>query len=435
MTNEGGLCATAATAVPARQRVKGVLGKLLGRLREAKASRTFVLPTGESVEQCGERASDMILVWTEDEAELHEDRIKAQWPEGRRYRRLGPSLFLVGGVPTQKAPAAAATASSLPSPDLSPRQHAEQILAAARQSGDRAKEALALTDLGVIVLSEGDPRAAIPLFEQALALTRQLGDRAQESDVIGNLGMALLHVRQPVRAREFFEYELAQARSTGDRLTEKLALERLGLAASSLGDPARALAFFEQALSMTRQVGDRHQEANLLWLQGIQHAELGQREPAIAKAQAAVTLFGLLGKPQASWYGAYLQKYRMGLFDTWPDPVTTGVSAGAKPGAEAYLGSSLVASVMAGQSSAAAAPNKPTTGPGLLRMALSATKAMAQFAGSGFKTTPPEIQRQRLQTCAACEHHTGIRCKICGCFTNAKSRILQESCPIGKWPD
>ena len=67
-------------------------------------------------------------------------------------------------------------------------------------------------------------------------------------------------------------------------------------------------------------------------------------------------------------------------------------------------------------------------------MALSATKAMAQFAGSGFKTTPPEVQRQRLQTCATCEHHTGMRCKICGCFTAAKSRLLQESCPIGKWP-
>jgi hypothetical protein len=248
--------------------------------------------------------------------------------------------------------------------------------------------------------------------------------------------MALLHVHQPVRAREIFEHGLAYARSTGDRLAEKLALERLGLATAGLGDPARALAFFEQALTLTRQVGDRQQEANLLWLQGIQHAELGQRAPAIAKAQDAVALFGKLGKPQASWYGAYLQKYRMGLFETWPDPTTSGVTAGPSAGPEAYLGGSLVASVVAGQSSGAhsPAPGKSTTGPGLLRMALSATKAMAQFAGSGFKTTPPDLRNQRLQTCAACEHHTGLRCKICGCFTGAKSRILQESCPIGKWP-
>jgi hypothetical protein len=68
-------------------------------------------------------------------------------------------------------------------------------------------------------------------------------------------------------------------------------------------------------------------------------------------------------------------------------------------------------------------------------MAMSATKAMAGFVGSGFKTTSPEVQQKRLQTCAVCEHHTGLRCKICGCFTNVKSRMLHEDCPIGKWPE
>jgi hypothetical protein len=67
-------------------------------------------------------------------------------------------------------------------------------------------------------------------------------------------------------------------------------------------------------------------------------------------------------------------------------------------------------------------------------MALSATKAMASFVGSGFKTTPPDIQQKRIQTCIACEHHTGLRCKVCGCFTQAKTRLLHENCPIGKWP-
>ena len=50
----------------------------------------------------------------------------------------------------------------------------------------------------------------------------------------------------------------------------------------------------------------------------------------------------------------------------------------------------------------------------MLRMAMSATKAMANFVGSGFKTTSVETQKQRLQVCAVCEHHTGLRCKICG---------------------
>src|SRR5262249_15291723 len=179
------------------------------------------------------------------------------------------------------------------------------------------------------------------------------------------------------------------------------------------------------------QVGDQHQEANLLWLQAIQLAELNQRDAAIAKGQEAIALFAKQGKPQAGWYGAYLQENRMGLFGNLAAPETTGGLCG--PGA--HLGGSLVASVVAGQVPGQAQANpKGTTGPGLLRMALSATKSMAQFAGSGFKTTPPEVQRRRIQTCATCEHHTGMRCKICGCFTAAKSRLLHESCPIGKWP-
>ncbi len=262
-------------------------------------------------------------------------------------------------------------------------------------------------------------------------MARQLGDAARESDIMGNLGMATLYVQQPQRARQLFEHELAHARATGDVLAEKVAMERMGLAASAMGDSHRAVDWFEKALEVARRVGDQHQEANLLWLEGIQLAELDQRDAAIARAQEAIALYTKLGKPQASWYGAYLQKYRMGLFDNEPAPAALGVSAGP----EAFLGGSLVAGVMAGPAPGQARANpKGTTGPGLLRMALSATRSMAQFAGSGFKTTPPDVQRRRLETCATCEHHTGMRCKICGCFTAAKSRLLHESCPIGKWP-
>jgi hypothetical protein len=139
-------------------------------------------------------------------------------------------------------------------------------------------------------------------------------------------------------------------------------------------------------------------------------------------------VFKSLGRPQAATYGAYLQKYRMGLVDESP-------AAGAgERSAQAYLGGSMVASVMASQTQAETRPTTRTAGPGLLRMAMSATRAITSFAGSGFKTAPPEVQRRRLQTCAGCEHHTGVRCKICGCFTNVKSRLLHENCPIGKWP-
>jgi tetratricopeptide (TPR) repeat protein len=247
------------------------------------------------------------------------------------------------------------------------------------------------------------------------------------------LGMAALAVGQPARARDMFEQELAYARSIGDRFAEKVALERLGLAWGNLRDFTRAIAFFEQALSLASQVGDRQQQANLLWQQGIQHAELGQRELAMARAEAAIALFKFMGRPQAGWYGAQLQKYRMGLSEELPGATPAGKKPNASP--LDYLGGSIVASVMANQPSEGQQATNKTEGPGLLRMAMSATKAMANFMGSGLKTTTVETQRKRLETCAACEHHTGLRCKICGCFTNVKSRMLHEDCPIGKWPE
>ena len=433
VADEGGLCATPATMIRARRGAGGLFGRLRDRFGEGRGKRSFVLPNGVTVEQCSERAVDCLLVWTDDPAEgLEEQRVRERWPEARRHQRLGPRLFLAEGVSARAAPANGTTApAAMPPGDASPRQQAEEVLAAARRGGDRTKEATALTDLGILILSEGKPRDAIGVLEQALVLARQLGDAARESDILGNLGMALLHVQQPAQARQIFEQEMGRARSAGDILAEKVAAERLGLAASVMGDPRGALNWFERGLALTRKAGDAHQEANLLWLQAIQLAELNERDAAIARGQEAIALFGKLGKPQAGTYGAYLQKYRMGLFDEWPSPAAAGVMAG--PGD--YLGGSLVAGVMANPAPAQAqADPKGTTGPGLLRMALSATRSLTQFAGSGFKTTSPEVQRRRIETCATCEHHTGMRCRICGCFTAAKSRLSHESCPIGKWP-
>jgi hypothetical protein len=90
---------------------------------------------------------------------------------------------------------------------------------------------------------------------------------------------------------------------------------------------------------------------------------------------------------------------------------------------------------MGGSFTTASQPgNDPNSGPGLLRMAVSATKAMMKFISSGMKTTAADLQKRRMATCQSCEHHTGLRCRVCGCFTNVKTRMAHEQCPIGNWP-
>jgi hypothetical protein len=58
---------------------------------------------------------------------------------------------------------------------------------------------------------------------------------------------------------------------------------------------------------------------------------------------------------------------------------------------------------------------------------------------SGFKTTPPNVLKNRVNICVGCEmwnpngfNNTG-RCRYCGCSTWIKMRLRSARCPIGKW--
>lgn len=46
-----------------------------------------------------------------------------------------------------------------------------------------------------------------------------------------------------------------------------------------------------------------------------------------------------------------------------------------------------------------------------------------------------ELARERIKVCEACEHmtKTARQCKLCGCFLDLKTKLLEASCPIDKW--
>jgi tetratricopeptide (TPR) repeat protein len=420
VTVREGLCATPAMLIPMRQSIRGLFGRLFQHFRKASDDRAWVLPSGEPVEQLGERQTDLILVWAEDQSMLPDEaQIRTQWPESKEFHKLGNNLFLVSGI----APPEVKNES--PPPQGCPQPVADQLLAAARAKGDRRKEAAALIDLGILHRQEGKPKQAAPLLEEALTIAQELGDSAATRDAKGQLGLALLALGQPQRAMQLLEQELASAREAGEPFALKAALDHTGLAYSSLRSYALAIGFFEEALKLAREVVDRKHQPELLWYLAIQHAELGQRDQAIARGQETVDMLKKAGKPQAAWFEHHLEKYRRG-------ETSAGLGETTQPGTEmspdGFFGASVVASVW----SASSGPQERS--PGLLRMAFSAGKSMAKFLGSGFRMVTPAIHQKRLQTCAGCEHHTGVRCRLCGCFTYVKARMAHEECPIGKWP-
>jgi tetratricopeptide (TPR) repeat protein len=417
-----GLCATAATAIRARRRVKGLLARLLGRFRAPQADQSWVLPGGELAEQCGAKESDLILVWPEVESDtLDVERIRACWPEARECRALGPGLFVVWGV-DRKRPRKEPEVSTA---DISSFERAEEVLVTARRSGDARRVASALADLGILAYDRGNPPRAIELLEEALALASQAGDRLRECDVLGNLALVRVAAGEMEKGRALIDRELSQARAAHSRLAEKVALEHLGHVWTAQGDPARALAAHSEALNLARELGDRQHEARLLWFIAIQYAEMGVRGEAVASARGCIAIYAGLNRPEAAWYEDHLRQYETGR----SGERLGGGGSPAAGGTPEPFGGSIHTGIVAVPDAPAA-----TAGPGLLRMAVTATKALAKFVASAGKTVPNETYQQRIQTCAACEHHTGLRCRICGCFTSTKARMAHENCPIGKWP-
>lgn len=132
---------------------------------------------------------------------------------------------------------------------------------------------------------------------------------------------------------------------------------------------------------------------------------------ALAKGREAIGIYQQLSSPHVAMLTEHLQKFAVGGESVLPQVAGPGI-------------------VVGGWGSASAA-----AGPGLLRMAFSAVKSLTKFVGSGMKTVAPSVREDRLHTCAACDHHTGIRCRLCGCFTAVKSRLPHEHCPLEKWPN
>lgn len=44
-----------------------------------------------------------------------------------------------------------------------------------------------------------------------------------------------------------------------------------------------------------------------------------------------------------------------------------------------------------------------------------------------------ELTAFRRSICDGCEYKESLRCKACGCFIEAKTKLVTESCPKGAW--
>jgi tetratricopeptide (TPR) repeat protein len=166
---------------------------------------------------------------------------------------------------------------------------------AANQTGDPARRAHALTNLGGAHLWLGRHEPAADYYHQSLHLFRQLGDPAGQARALSGLGLLEKMLGHYQRAADRFGQALAFCRQVGDRNGEAYALNNLGEVETLLGRHGPAAGHLQQAVTLFRQLGNRTGEAWTLDTLGTHHTRLGQPAQATGHYQQALAILREIG--------------------------------------------------------------------------------------------------------------------------------------------
>jgi tetratricopeptide (TPR) repeat protein len=166
-----------------------------------------------------------------------------------------------------------------------------QALQAARQCGDTAAEAGALSCLGSISLATGRFRDAAGHYQAALKLCRDGGDRSGQARALHNLGIAEYDLNNHQSAAAYYREAIAAYESAGDRLGAAGALSNLACVEIDQGSLEQASVLYSQALATYRRIGRPDGVATALANLGEVNLHQGDYRQAISYLRQALTLF------------------------------------------------------------------------------------------------------------------------------------------------
>jgi DNA-binding SARP family transcriptional activator/Tfp pilus assembly protein PilF len=187
-------------------------------------------------------------------------------------------------------------------------------LQAARRTGDRAAEATALTNLGIVDWRQGRYRQAAGHHRRALRVSREIGDRSGEATALNNVGiiyerqgeaaalagLGIVDGRQGryERAAENYRQAISLAVQIGDRPGEVEAHNGAGAVLLAVGQPGQARVQHHVALALASQIGDRYEQARAHdGLARTYRATAGHGQ-ARRHFEHALALFTVLGAPE-----------------------------------------------------------------------------------------------------------------------------------------
>ncbi len=156
----------------------------------------------------------------------------------------------------------------------------EEVLALAQSLGDKAWEARASGELGIIAFLNGDGTKAQTLLAKAVFSAMATGDAGAQIRFLSIIGQGLSTLNRRDEGLEFFNRALKLAVATKDAAFPFMAHEGKAEALAALGRRPEAIALLTQALEEARSQGKKGHEIQLLIILGGVYA--GARDYAKA---------------------------------------------------------------------------------------------------------------------------------------------------------
>ena len=173
--------------------------------------------------------------------------------------------------------------------------HHRRALKVSREIRDRFGEAVALNNLGTIYERQGRRQQAADHYRQTAILSAELDDRSGEARALTNLGGVDCQQGRYEQAAGHLTRALVLFREIGDLQGEAAALAGLGIVDGRQGRYGRAAEHYRQALSLARQIGDRPGGAETHNGAGAVLLAAGQPGQARAAHHAALALASRIG--------------------------------------------------------------------------------------------------------------------------------------------
>ena len=110
--------------------------------------------------------------------------------------------------------------------------------------------------LALLLLQQGDLRAARDMLAKSLLLSRRAGDRTGEAVALNSLGVAYRSLGEPDRARPLLQESAEVARALGNQQRQATALTNLALLEIDTGHPEAALPLLTEAEEIDVALGN-----------------------------------------------------------------------------------------------------------------------------------------------------------------------------------